>query len=75
MALGNTASCTVTGTAGPGETITAGVFTGVTSFTFDPVNEMFSFVDSNGITRYISIAQSPTITITTSAGNYTVTVA
>jgi len=74
MAFDNVASCTITGAAGPGNTVSAQTFNNVTSFTFDVVNQLFIF-EQNGFTRQISIALSPTITITTSSGNYTVTVA
>lgn len=64
---------TVTGTAGPGLTITAAVFTNVTSFTFDTTNEML-FLVSNSRNIEVSIAAATTITVTVSGNSYTVTI-
>lgn len=69
------ASVTVTGTAGPGKSITAQVFNNVTAFRLDPVNAMLNLDQSDQLTQ-ISIAAATTITVTlaAAAGNYTVTI-
>lgn len=76
MAAGSTASCTVTGTAGAGVTVTAKVFTNIVKFTFDVVNALFIMVDINNKVTTISITAATTVTVTLSAanGNYTVAV-
>tara|TARA_R110000868_G_scaffold285261_1_gene545718 strand:- start:283 stop:510 length:228 start_codon:yes stop_codon:yes gene_type:complete len=70
------ATVTVTGTSGPGLTLTAGVFTGITKFTLNPVTAMLEMTESSGEVLNISIAAATTITVVLSAafGNYTVTI-
>ena len=70
-----TASLTITGTAGPGNTVTAGVYTGVTSINIDVANSMISFVDSNGATQFIAVSTTLTVTVTVASGNWTITIA
>jgi hypothetical protein len=64
---------TVTGTAGPGLTITAGVFTGVTFFSINTDNEILELV-SNGRTVQVNIGAATTITCTVSGNTYTLTI-
>lgn len=67
-------TATVTGKTGPGLTLTAGVFTGVTDIEFQiPINTL-RLVCDQGIV-YISLSGSNTITMTASSGVYTLTVA
>lgn len=68
-----TSQVTLTGTDGPGIAITAGVFTGVTSFTFKDTL-VFSMTLENGIVKDIDISAATTITITVSGGSYTVSI-
>jgi hypothetical protein len=64
---------TVTGTAGPGSAVTAGVFTNLRSVRFDNQN-MLELVDNNGKVTNLSIAAATTFTVTVSSGNYVVVV-
>lgn len=74
--MAGTASVTVTGTAGPGNTLTAAVFSNIASFGFNAVTAMLDMTDTNGKVTSISIAAATTVIVTLSgaAGNYTVTV-
>lgn len=69
-------SATVTGTMGPGNTLTAASFTNQASVRFNSQTAMLQLVDVNDKVTDISIAAATTVTITLSAaaGNYTVTV-
>jgi hypothetical protein len=67
------ATVTVTGTAGPGNTVSAAVFTGVTEFSIDCVNNLINFDSSVG-RRCVSIAAAATITATKSGSTYTLTI-
>jgi len=67
------ATVTVTGTVGPGRTLTAGVFTGVTSFTIDTVANMIYFESAQG-RKEVSINAATTITATKSGSTYTLTI-
>ena len=67
------ATVTVTGTVGPGRTLTAGVFTGVTSFTIDTVQNMIYFESSQG-RKEVSINAATTITATKSGSTYTLVI-
>ena len=69
------ATCTVTGTAGPGNTVAAVVVQNVTSVVFDCVNNMLTLYVSDGTIRSISIAAAATITATKSGSTYTFTIA
>lgn len=69
-------TATVTGTTGPGNTLTAGVFSNIVTSKFNAVTAMLELVDVNDKVTNISIAAATTITVTLSgaAGNYTVSV-
>ena len=69
-------TATVTGTMGPGNTLTSGVFTNQATVKFNAVKAMLELVDVNDKVTNISIAAATTVTIVLSAafGNYTVTV-
>lgn len=69
------ATVTVTGTAGPGQTVTAAVFTDVTSFSIDCVNNLISITPGDGTAnKIISITAATTITATKSGSTYTLTI-
>lgn len=69
-------SATVTGTVGPGNTLTSGSFTNIATIKFNAVTAMLELVDVNDKVINISIAAATTVTVTLSAaaGNYTVSV-
>lgn len=68
------ATVTATGTAGPGDTITAGVFSDISIVDFDCVNNILTLTDVNGKVVQISITAATTITATKSSSTYTFTV-
>ncbi len=69
------ATLTLTGTAGPGNTVTAAVFTDVISFEIDCVNNLISFKQSTtSQVGCISIAAATVITATKSGSTYTLTI-
>lgn len=69
------ATLTITGTAGPGNTVTANVFTDVISFEFDCVNNLLHFKQSTtSQVTTINISAATTITATKSGSTYTLTV-
>lgn len=69
------ASITVTGTAGPGNTVTAGLFVGCSEFTINPDKRMLSFTQ-DGIVKHIAISAATTMTVTIGADNlFTVEIA
>lgn len=68
------ATVTVTGTAGPGVTVTAAVFTNVSSFSIDCASNMLSFTVAGGLVKQISIAAAATITATKSGSVYTLAI-
>lgn len=74
--MAGTISATVTGTMGPGNTITSGSFTNIVSIRFNAVTSMLQLIDVNDKVTDISIAAATTVTVTLSAaaGNYTVSV-
>lgn len=67
------ATVTVTGTVGPGNTLTAGVFNGVTEIKIDTVQNML-YVQANDGPHEVSIAAATTITATKSGSTYTLTI-
>lgn len=68
-----TLSATVTGKAGPGQTVTAGVFTGLRSLRFNTDN-MLELTDNNGKVTNLSISAATTFTVTVTSGSYAVTI-
>jgi len=68
------ASITVTGKAGPGNTVTAEVFTGVTSFSVDTVNNVLAMDDGTGTITKVTIDSATTFTVTKSGSTYTITI-
>jgi len=68
------ATVTATGTAGPGFTVTAGVFTGIVSVSFDTVKNLLRLVGASGQIIDIDINAATTITATKSASTYTFTI-
>lgn len=69
-----TLQVTVTGTAGPGNTVTSAVFTNLASFKVDVVKHMLELVDNNGKVNNISIDAAATFTVTVTSGNYVVSI-
>lgn len=67
------AKVTVTGTIGPGNSVTSLVFNGVSEFTFDTVNNRL-IININGEFTYVGISAATTVTCTISGGAYTLTV-
>jgi hypothetical protein len=74
--MAGTITATVTGTIGPGNALTAAVFTNQASVEFNAVTSMLRMVDTSDKVTNISIAAATTVTVVLSAaaGNYTVTV-
>lgn len=68
------ATVTVTGTAGPGITVSALVFTNVTSFTIDAVNNMLNMVQGSIPIPGISVNAATTVTATKSGATWTLTI-
>jgi len=68
------ATVTVTGTAGAGLTVTAGVFTNVTSFTIDTDKNMLSMIQGSVNVAPISIAAAATVTATKSGTTWTLNI-
>lgn len=69
------ASVTITGKAGPGLTVTAQTYTGVTDVAFNVSRSEVTLVLSSGAILTIAVATTLTVTVTVSSGNYTVTIA
>lgn len=68
------ATVTVTADAGPGKTITSGVFTSVSDVNFQLGNNTFSLTASDGSIKTFDWNGIDTVTFTVSAGNGTVIV-
>lgn len=68
-----TSQVTATGKAGPGLTVTAQVFTPVSSFTVRTAEQLLDVV-VNGVVQTVDIAGKTTFTVTVSGGAYTVSV-
>jgi len=68
------ATVTVTGVAGAGQTVTATVFTNISSFTIDTVNNTITMVQ-NGLTLpAISVNAATTVTATKSGTTWTLAI-
>ena len=71
------ATVTVTGTVGPGQTLTTGVFSGVSEFTINCETNMIYFTQpaAQGNTRKeVSINAATTVTATKSGTTWTLTI-
>jgi hypothetical protein len=69
------ATITITGTAGPGLTVAAAVFTGVSSFLIDADKNMITLYKNNGdVVSPIAIAAATTVTVTKSGNAWTVVI-
>jgi hypothetical protein len=68
------ATLTVTGTAGAGVTLTSQVYSGVTSFTIDAVNNLVSMTLSDSRVFTVSVAAATTVTATKSGSTWTMTI-
>ena len=68
------ATVTVTGVAGPAVTVTAVVFTGVTIFSVDTVNNVITLTQGSVVVPPISINAATTVTATKSGTTWTLTI-
>lgn len=68
------ATLTLTGTAGPGNVLTAQVFSGVTEFTVQVENGVILFTDSQGYVHDVNISTATTVTATKSGTTWTLTI-
>lgn len=68
------ASVTVTADAGPGKTLTSGVFTGVTDVDFNLGGNTFSIRASDGSIKTFDWQSIATVTFTVSGHNGTVSI-
>jgi len=67
-------SATVTAPTGPGQTVTAVVFTGVTELLVQPAPQSMLFIKHDAGRSEFAINATTTFTVTPSSGNLTVTV-
>lgn len=67
------ATLTVTGKVGPALTLTAGVFTSVTSFSINCSTNILAFTQDS-VVREVDITAATTITATKSGSTYTLTI-
>lgn len=70
-----TGSATVTAKTGPGKTVTAGVFTGLTGINFDLAAGVLFLTNGNNQIEQFELTGAETLTMTASGGLYTLTVA
>lgn len=68
------ATLTVTGKTGADLTMTAQVFSNVSSFAFDCIKNLLSFTDVSGHVTDVDVNAATTITATKSGSTYTLTV-
>ena len=68
------ATVTVTGTAGPGLTVSAQVFSNITSFTIDTNNNIITMVQGSVVIPPISINAATTVTATKSGTTWTLSI-
>lgn len=68
------ATVTVTGTSGPAQTVSAVVFTNVSSFQIDAVNNMLNMIQGSVPIPGISVAAATTVTATKSGSTWTLTI-
>lgn len=66
-------AATVTAKIGPAQTVTAQVFSNVSSFNFDVIAKVLTVVN-NGIITQMDINAATTVTCTIATGNFTLTV-
>jgi len=69
-------TATLTGTIGPGSTLTAAVFTGVNRFEIDAVNNVVAmfYAESGKSPTFVSVAAAGTVTATKSGSTWTITI-
>lgn len=69
------ATVTITGTNGPGATVAAAVFSGVSSFLIDADKNLITLFGPNGVTTGpIAVAAASTVTATKSGNTWTLTI-
>lgn len=67
------ATVTVTGKVGPGNTLTAAVFSNVSEFAFDCQKNMLTF-QQDAVVKQVDIGAATTITLTKSSSTYVLTI-
>lgn len=67
-------TATITGKTGAGLTMTAQVFTNISRFTIDCINNVLNLVDSSDSVTFVDINAATTITATKSGSTYTLTI-
>lgn len=67
-------TATITAVTGAAQTVTAAVFTGFLSLTFDEAAQIIRLVDSNSVTHEFSLYGVTTVTYTISGHLATVTI-
>lgn len=68
------ATVTVTGKAGPAQTLTSIVFYNITYFSIETINNILLMLESNGRINRVTIDAATTITATKSGNIYTLTI-
>jgi hypothetical protein len=68
------ATVTVTGTTGPGFSLAAVAYTGITSFQVDTVNNVLNMVQGSFVLQAVNVAAAATVTATKSGSTWTLTI-
>lgn len=68
------ATCTITGVGGAGVTVSAQVFTNITFFTIDAVNNTIAMIQGSVPLPTISVNAATTVTATKSGSTWTLTI-
>ena len=68
------ATVTLTGTAGPGLTLTSRVFSDVLSFNVNTVTNMVELTNSSGLVSQVSVNAATTVTATKSGFTWTLVI-
>lgn len=75
MAKGLTATVTITGVVGPGDSVSATKLTSVTSWNVDCINNTLTVFYGNNQVQAFDISAETTLTWTVSGNTYTLTIA
>ena len=65
---------TVTGKSGPGNTLTAAVFSGLTRLVINPDTNVVEFTDSSGYDHQVAVDDATTVTATKSGTTWTLVI-
>jgi hypothetical protein len=65
---------TITGKAGPGNTVTAAVYSNLTRLVINPDTNVIEFTDANGLDHQISVDAATTVTSTKSGTAWTLVI-